>query len=365
MYCERGLAVNSSSFDNLHHLLNGGTPSWIPFMLDVGAMPGFTEAIQRKFELSTGSHNPAEYFDSDVRTFSLTSRFGGDNAAMLYKAIAPGTTFDEWGIGHVPSTTGGTVDKTYNPLAGARSLGDVEAFPSPIVETNVDTSAIEAHHVKGYPVFGYAGSIYEWSWWIRGMEQFMMDLIDDPKMAEAIISKVADHTTRLAVSSARLGIDVLCVYDDAGTQRGMQISPHLWRRFIKPAWKRVIESVRRDAPEVKFFMHSCGNIDQIVPDIIEVGFDILHPIQPECMSFEQIYRQHGTEIVLAATISAQKLFPFGSPADIRREVRRLAGIVSESRRCIFMPSNMIQPETPWENVLAFADEVRALRREVG
>ena len=255
--------------------------------------------------------------------------------------------------------------KTYSPLAEARSARDVEALPSPIVETNVDASAIETHHANGYPVFGYAGSLYEWSWWIRGMENFMMDLLSDPEMAEAIISKVADHTTRLAVASARLGVDVLCMYDDAGTQRGMQISPDLWRRFIKPAWRSVIASVRRGAPNAKFFMHSCGKIDQIVPDIIEVGFDILHPIQPECMCFEQIHRQHGGKIVLAATISAQRLFPFGSPQDIRREVRRLAGIVSESRRCIFMPSNMIQPETPWENVLAFADEVRALQREVG
>ncbi len=237
--------MNSSSFDNLHCLLNGGNPSWVPFALDVGALPGFTEPIQRKFELETGAKNSAEYFDSDTRTFSLGSRFGGDNAAALYREVEPDTTFDEWGIGHVPSTTEGSVGKTYSPLAEARSVRDVEALPSPIVETNVDTSAIENHHANGFPVFGYGGSLYEWSWWLRGMENFMMDLLGAPEMAEAIVSKIADHTTRLAIASARLGVDVLCMYDDAGTQRGMQISPDLWRRFIKPAWRRIIESVRR------------------------------------------------------------------------------------------------------------------------
>ena len=74
-------------------------------------------------------------------------------------------------------------------------------------------------------MFGYTGSIYEWSWWLRGMERFMIDLAEDPPLAEAVIRKVEAHTTSLALATARLGVDVLCMYDDAGTQRGMQISP--------------------------------------------------------------------------------------------------------------------------------------------
>ncbi len=324
-------------------------------------MPGFTEPIRRKFEQETGSSDPAEYFHADIRSFLLKARFGGDDPASLYDKVEPETTFDEWGIGHVASEMEGAVDKTFCPLGKASSISDVEALPLPKLETDYDASVIEKHHENGYPVFTYAGSLYEWSWWLRGMERFMMDLVSEPIMAEAIIARVAEHTTRLAITAARLGVDILCMYDDAGMQRGMQISPDLWRRFIKPVWRRIIETVRAEAPHIKFFLHSCGKIDQIVPDIIEAGFDILHPIQPECMSFEEIYRQYGKDIVPVATISAQKLFPFGSPEDIRREVRRLAGVVSESRRCIFMPSNMIQPETPWENVLAFANEVRALQ----
>jgi uroporphyrinogen decarboxylase len=144
-------------------------------------------------------------------------------------------------------------------------------------------------------------------------------------------------------------------------QRGMQLSPELWRRYVKPAWRRVIESVRAESPEVKLFLHSCGKIDEIVPDIVELGFDLLHPVQPECMDFEATYRRYGREILLAASISSQRVLPFGSADEVRREVRRLAEIVSRDRRCILMPSNVIQPETPWENVVAFAEEARALR----
>jgi len=353
--------MSERPLDNFRSLLDGRAGSWIPFSLDVGALTGFSPPIDRTFRRITGGEDPAEYFDADVRRFSLASRFGGDDPAALHQSVEPGTTFDEWGIGHRAADVEGTVDKTFAPLARARSVDDVEALPAPIIETDVDTSPIDAHHEAGCIVFGYAGSIYEWSWWIRGMERFLVDLVSDPPLAEALVRKIEGHTTRLAVATARAGVDVLCVYDDAGMQHGMQISPELWRRYVKPAWRRVIETVRSEAPEVKFFLHSCGRIDPIVPDVVELGFDVLHPVQPECMSFEDVYRRYGDRILAAATISSQRVFPFGTAEDVRREVRRLAGIAASDRRCLLMPSNVIQPETPWPNVVAFAEEARALR----
>ena len=334
----------------------------MPFSVDVGAMPGFSEPIRRKFRQNTTSEDPADYFQADLRTFSLTARFGGGDPASLHAAVLPRMTFDEWGIGHVGSHLEGTLDKTYPPLAGAKCVADIENLPSPIVDTNLDTSVIQAYHTRGYPVFGYAGSIYEWSWWLRGMENFLGDMIDNPMLAEAVIRKVEDHTIRLATATARAGIDVLCFYDDVGTQRGMQIAPTLWRQLIKPAWKRVLETVRQAAPKAKFFLHSCGRIDAILPDVVDLGFDILHPIQPECMDFLAAYKRYGKQILLAATISSQKVFPFSCPNEVRGEVRRLAEIVGPSHRAILMPSNVIQPETPWENVVAFAEEAWTLRQ---
>jgi len=349
--------------DNLRRLLDGGRPAWIPFTLDVGAMTGFSQPIERRFRAETGSQDHAAYFQSDVRCFSLSARFGGEEPARLHGPLPPGTTFDEWGIGHVTSGTEGALDKMYAPLASAQGPEDVRLLPSPVVQGDVDTSPIAAFHAAGYPVFGYAGSIYEWSWWIRGMENFLMDLAAEPDMAEAIVAKVEAHTRRLALATAAIGVDVLCFYDDAGTQRGMQISPALWRRFIKPAWQRVLDAVRAAFPAARFFLHSCGRIEPIVPDIVELGFHLLHPVQPECLDFETVWRQFGQRIALAATLSSQKTLPFGSPDEVRQAVRRLA-VIAADRRCILMPSNVIQPETPWENVLAFADEAQSLRRAV-
>ncbi len=347
--------------DNLDRLLAGGCPEWLPYSLDVGAIPGLTEPVARRFHAETGTDDWAEYFGADVRLFSLGQRFGGDDPARRHGPLPPGTTFDEWGIGHWAGGVEGTVERIFPPLAGARGAHEVEALPTPRIETPADDSILRAWHTAGLPVFGYAGSLYEWSWWLRGMEQFMMDLAADASMAEAVLEKVAGHTEQLAVASARLGIDVLCFYDDVGMQSGMQIAPRLWRQFIKPRWRRVLDAARAAAPQARFFLHSCGQIEPILPDIIELGFHVLHPVQPECMDFEACYRRYGDAIVLSASLSSQRILPFGSPEAVRREVQRLAGMVGPKRRAILMPSNRIQPETPWENVVAFADEARRQR----
>jgi len=344
--------------ENLRCLLDGGSPAWVPFSVDVGAVPGFTEPVARRLKQETGCDDAAEYFDCDYRTFSLKARFGGDDPRSLHTQIEPGTTFDEWGIGHWAGGAEATYEKMFAPLRNAQSVRDVEALPSPVIEP-ANTGAVDEFHRRGYLVFGYAGSIYEWSWWLRGMENFLMDLAAEPAMAEAVVAKVAQHTKRLALATARAGVDVLCFYDDAGMQSGMQISPELWLRYIKPAWRGVLDAVRDAVPRARFFLHSCGNIRAIVPDIVDVGFHVLHPIQPECMDVAEVYREFGRQIVCCTTISAQRVFPFGTPDDVRAEVRRLLDLTAKDRRGFLVPSNRIQPETPWENILAFASAAKS------
>lgn len=344
--------------ENLKRLVTGSSAEWLPVTLDVGAVPGFTKPMRRLFEEKTGEKDPAEYFDYDFRTVSLATRFGGDHPASLHRHVKSGTTFDEWGVGHWAGGAEATYEETLPPLAEADDVTRVEALPVPVIEPGETAMTVRAYHQRGYPVFGYAGSVYEWSWWLRGMEQFMTDLLTNPLLAEAILEKVSSHTARLALASAAAGIDVLCFYDDAGMQTGLQIAPELWRRFIKPRWREVLAQTRKAYPDSIFFLHSCGKIDAIVPDVIELGFHILHPIQPECMDFASLHRDVGRDIVLCATISAQRLFPFGSPAEITRWVENVRRSCHPHNHAILCPSNLIQPETPWENILAFVEAAR-------
>jgi uroporphyrinogen decarboxylase len=339
---------------NFRKLVTGPHADWIPFTLDVGAIPGFTAPALAKFHSATGAEQPDEFFDYDFRIVSLKTRFAGENPAALHDAVAPGTTFDEWGIGHWAGGAAGTYEKIYPPLARAEGVRDVEALPVPQIEVERPVAEVEACHVRGYPVWGYAGSVYEWSWWLRGMQAFMTDLAANEAVAEAILRKVAGYTASLALETARMGVDILCFYDDAGMQSGMQISPKMWRRFVKPRWREILDLLRRSYPDCTFFLHSCGKIEAIIPDIIEVGFHILHPVQPECMDFEKIRATFGHDLILCACISAQQMFPFGTPGDVRAWVDRAKERYASDNRTILCPSNRIQPETPWENVVAFA-----------
>lgn len=166
----------------------------------------------------------------------------------------------------------GTYEKMLSPLAGVESAQEVEVYPEPVLE-GADPQPVRSFQRRGYPVFGYAGSLYEWSWCLRGMERFMTDLMVQPQPAEAVLEKVAGYTRRLALASAGAGIDVLCFYEDAGMQRGLQIARELWRRYIKPRWCAILSAVRAEHPRVSFFLHSCGNVREIVPDIVEARGD--------------------------------------------------------------------------------------------
>jgi len=345
-----------SYYDNFIRVVQGSGPEWVPYTLDIGALQGLTEPVLRRFYSETHAERPEEFFNYDSRTFSLQGRFNGGNPVVFHGSIPSGTTFDEWGIGHWAGGAEATYEKMYSPLASAQKVDDIKRYPSPVIELPDDITSIDEYKKRGYPVFGYAGSIYEWSWWLRGMENFMTDLILRPDMSEALIQKVAEYVKKLAFASAGAGINVLCFYDDVGMQTGLQISPGLWRKFIKPRWQNILQSVREQYPDVVFFLHSCGNITEIVPDIVAIGFDILHPVQPECMDIAAVRNDFGSDIALCATISAQKTFPFGSPQDVKNEVRKLKELFLPDKRCILCPSNAIQPETPWENVIAFIEE---------
>lgn len=348
--------MGKSPFENFKQVVRHERADWIPFTLDVGSSPGFTTPVMQRFRERTGHQHPEEYFNYDFRCVSLKTRFGGTDPASLHKTNEPGLVFDEWGVGHRPGTIEGAYEKAYPPLARSDSIGEVETFPIPLIEPGKTSEIVREYHDRGYPVFGYGGSIYEWSWWLRGMEQFMTDLLAWPEMAEAVMNKVVGYTQTLALQSAQAGIDVLCFYDDAGMQTGLQIHPELWRQFIKPRWRTVLETVRKTHPDCIFFLHSCGKIDPLIPDIIELGFHLLHPIQPECMDFGRIRQSFGRDIVLCATISAQQLFPFGTPEAIRDWVRTTKQTCAEDNCAILCPANLIQPETPWENIIAFTEE---------
>lgn len=145
---------------------------------------------------------------------------------------------------------------------------------------------------------------------------------------------------------------MIWVGDDVGSQAGMLISPALWRRLFKPKWAEFFASLKRLNPELKIAYHSDGVIEPIIADLIEVGLDVLNPVQPACMDPAQLKRQYGNHLSFWGTIDEQHTLPFGSPDDVAREVRTRLQTVGHDGGLIIGPTHHVQLDTPMENFWA-------------
>ncbi|RLF14263.1 MAG: hypothetical protein DRJ66_06360, partial [Thermoprotei archaeon] len=169
----------------------------------------------------------------------------------------------------------------------------------------------------------------------------------------SLISRILDGLDKIRFEQAKLlidaGVDVIVDGDDVGAQTTMIVSPSLWRRFLKPRYKRLADLCHRHG--VYFFFHSDGWIEPIIPDLVEIGVDILNPVQPECMDPVKVKRLYGDKLCLEGTISVQRTLPFGSVKEVVNEVKDRIRKLGPTG-FILGPTHVIQPDTPIENILA-------------
>ncbi len=136
---------------------------------------------------------------------------------------------------------------------------------------------------KGLAAVYSAIQIFEPAWYLRGMEKLLMDMLDDDDMAKACLDRMTQVKSGMSRKLAEAGVDMIVYGDDVGTQKEMMMSPSLWRKWLKPTMEKAIKAARDIKPDVICYYHSDGVIYDIIPDLIEIGVDVLNPIQPECM----------------------------------------------------------------------------------
>jgi uroporphyrinogen decarboxylase len=152
-------------------------------------------------------------------------------------------------------------------------------------------------------------------------------------------------------------IDILCFYGDVGDQHSMFMSPKLWRMWIKPRWGRIFASVRRINPNVFILYHSCGYIEPIIPDLIELGVSVLNPVQPEAMNPIQIKHKYGEGIALWGGVGMQQTMLSSTTEVVRRIVRRLVAEWGKGSGGIVTVTQTVLPDVPWQNVVALLESV--------
>ena len=260
----------------------------------------------------------------------------------------------------------------FSPLAQATTVKEIDDYPWPKVDwfdfSHIKEDITQLNREHRYAIMYFAGGAFETPWYMRGMARFLMDLIECPDIAEAICCHAADFYQKRALRAIEQSdgrIDIIGSGGDLGTQRAMMLDPDLWRRHIKPYSEELIRPFKKMG--LKTFYHSCGSIVPVIEDFIEMGLDILDPIQPRAagMSAEELKHRFGTRLTFHGGIDEQQLLPQGTPAEVRCEVEHIIHILGNGGQgealhgikpavggYIVCPAHAVQPDTPVENIIA-------------
>ncbi len=205
---------------------------------------------------------------------------------------------------------------------------------------------------------GPGEGLFERSLWMRGFERFYIDLIRDPPLANSLLDKLTDFRIKfweLLLDEIGDLVHVVVEADDLATQNSLMISPEIYRRYLKPQHKRVFSFIKEKAPHVYIFLHSCGAIYDLIPDLIEVGVDILNPVQVSAakMDTKKLKKEFGDVLTFwGGGIDTQEVLPKGTPDEVKEEVKRRIDDLAPGGGFIFAAVHNIQADVPPENIIA-------------
>jgi uroporphyrinogen decarboxylase len=254
-----------------------------------------------------------------------------------------------------------------NPLARARSLDELRDFPFPDVSTPYHVENL-AHQVQDMHRCGLAaggslphlgGELFESAWRLRGLENFLLDLVERPDWACVLLDRLTDVSRRNAETLARAGVDVLSLGDDVGMPTTMVISPVTWRKFFKPRLAETIDSARSIKADLRVVFHSDGWIEPILGDLIEIGVQAIHPVQPEHMDGARIRRQFGPRLALWGTVGCQNTFRWATGDEIRLEVKRRVETLGRAGLILCPAYDLDVTDAYRRNVAAFLEAAAA------
>lgn len=337
-------------------------PDRVPFVIG-----DFVPFQMKVFRDKTGAEDPMEYFGSDIRGVGIGPTRLKTDFSCYHPELPARVTVDEWGIGHMPTASTHAhhshLEGYLYPMLGLKTRQDALNYPLPDIEADYRYTSV-AHEIERVKARGLcatcwmACTIFEIAWYMRSMEQLMMDFVDNTEFAEALLDRITVKREIQAWSYAELGADMICLGDDVGSQRGLLMSKPMWQHWLKPRLARIIDVAKMARPDVLIFYHTDGDVRPIIPDLIEIGVDILNPIQPECMDPAELKKKYGHRLAFWGTIGIQTTLPFGTPEDVRREVKERIETVGEGGGLLIAPTHVIEPEVPWENIVAFVNAVK-------
>lgn len=271
---------------------------------------------------------------------------------------------DEWGIKR--RFTGLYFDMIEHPLSQVESVADLKKLSWPNPRQNQDCydllqSQVEKlHQSEKAVIINVIGSCFEFGWYLRGFEKMMIDLVSNPDLACAILDIMLEYQIgQFDELLSRTGnlVDVILCGDDLATQNSPFVSLELYRKFIKPRQKKLYDFIKTKT-NAPIFYHSCGAVSSFIPELIEIGVQILNPIQVKAkgMDLRKLKKEYGKQIVFWGGVDTQYVLPFGKPSEVRDEVRRRIDELAPGGGYVLSAVHNIQADVPPQNIIAMFEE---------
>jgi len=294
--------------------------------------------------------------------------------------LADGTVFDEWGVGRQRIELDGgafLLEVTHSPFEGLNPEDiDLDAYPwpdpgDPGRTAGLSQDARNLYESASLALIGrFGGTIMEQAAFLRGYQDWMIDLVLYPEFAKALMNRIADIQIALDEAGIREAGGYLSIFKASGEDLGMQDRPlfsqAVWQQVLRPILRRRWQAARRaldryDASHVKLMLHSDGAIREFIPDLIADGIQVLDPIQTSCAGMEVVGLKHdfGPDLVFHGAIDAQYVLPFAAPEAVERETIRVMRALGPGGGLILGPVHNVQPDVPPENLVAMCRTVQA------
>jgi len=348
--------------------INFEEPDRAPIFITI--TPQVAERLSQHLGISDYTHPDSPLAENRISYTELLVHLGNDIVGV--SACAPpdnptreledGRITNEWQIIYKKTDLYAEMDE--HPLAHAETIADVENFdmPDPLAEGRFDhAKAMVEQYGDEYAICGdVETTILENSWYLVGMEKFFMDLAMKKPYVFALMDRMMEYSLGVAKELIRLGADIIWLGDDVGAQNGMLISPKVWREVFKERMRSIISELKRENPKVKIAYHCCGSYFPIMPDLIEIGVDILNALQPTAanMDLKKIKDTFGSRVALFGGIDTQGAIPFGSLDDVENEVRRVIRAAAAGGGYIVAGAHNIQPDTSVEKVVKLFESAK-------
>lgn len=319
--------------------LNHQQPDIVPYNI------GFTQPAQA---------NMVEYYgDPDfVSKLGNCLTLLGTAPKDGWREIEPDVWEDQFGV-QWDRTIDKDIGTVCNRLVTPENLSDY-VFPDPDDPTRYAAYApLLADKGDRFVVVDLGFSLFERAWTLADMENLLMAMVADKPFANALLDRILEFNLRVIENACAFDIDAMMFGDDWGMQTGVLMGPGLWREFIKPRIREMYGLAKARGKVV--FIHSCGKVDALFPDLIECGLDVFNPFQPEVMDVFEVKRLYGDRLSFYGGISTQKTLPY-APADVvKDQVRRLLDLVGKDGGYIAAPAHDIPADARPENIAAMIE----------